>query len=129
MIIFMTQYLFNLFKVWILISGFHHTNYYMFWNHNFVVLLSSLRGGKFTCRHFYVAILNQSYTFLKNNLNILGLSLVVAKFLDEWIHGILPVYLLCPLLCNQVRNWGSSIHVSVYWIYIHDGVFIFPLNR
>merc|ERR1712061_89356 len=24
-----------------------------------------------------------------------------AEFLDEWIHGILPVYLLCPLLCNQ----------------------------
>lgn len=54
---------------------------------------------------------------------------MVAKFLDEWIHGILPVYLLCPLLCNQIGNRGSRIHVSVYWIYIHDGVFIFPLNR
>ena len=47
-----TQYLFNLFQVRILISCFHHTNYYMLWNHNFVVLLSSLRGGKFTYSAF-----------------------------------------------------------------------------
>ena len=61
----LTQYLFNLFQVWILISCLHHTNYYMLWNHNFVVLLSSLRGGKFTfSAFFYDAIWNQSYTFL-----------------------------------------------------------------
>lgn len=60
---------------------------------------------------------------------VIGLSLVVAQFLDKWIHCVLPVRLLCALLCYQVGNRGSCFYIPLHWVHFSHGVPLFPRNR
>jgi hypothetical protein len=92
----------DLLHVRISLSGLYYPYYHLFGNDNIVVLLSFVRRG---------------------------LSLVVAQFLDKWIHCVLPIRLLCALLCYQAGDRGSCFYIPLHWVHFSYGIPFLSANR
>lgn len=58
-----------------------------------------------------------------------GLSLVVAKFPDEWLHCSLSLRLLLSLLRHEASNQRRPEHVLILRIHFDYGVPLLPPHR
>lgn len=58
-----------------------------------------------------------------------GLSLVVAKLLDEWLHRRLPVRLLLSLFRHKAADQRRGEHVLVLRLHAHHGFPVLLADR
>ena len=58
-----------------------------------------------------------------------GLSLVVARLPDQWLHGRLFLHLLYTLLRQQAGHRGLRQHAALLRLHLHHGLRLLPAHR
>lgn len=93
----------------------------------------TLRVVKLFSSFYFLAIKLFLVKDFRNNEFIIvlltGLPLVVAFFLDQWLHCGVPLWILYSLFCVQAGDSWSSQYLLVFRLHLHHCVSFLLVDR